>query len=545
MSIKLTTTTTIFTGFLILCGFTQLSAQIWGQTHKVVPFDRRSGDVFGTSVSISGNYALISAAQSDTDENGGNILSSAGGVYIYKMNSGQTWDFAQKIVAADRSQTDYFGFSADISGDIIFVGAPNQDQNVNGSSSWPDAGAGYFYSRNPVSDTWVQTQKVVASDRLSLDQFGHSVGISGDYAIAGAWGKNDSSGNMLDHGSAYFFERDINGVWNEVQIVTAPDKAANDEFGRSVAISGNYAVVGAWKQDLDAFSSNPVIDAGAAYIYERNGNGVWNLIQKVTPSLRADQDYFGFAVSISGDVIVIGSEGEDHDSTGFDFQYNAGAAYVFERSSNGVWVEVQKLVAFDRNAEDSFGYSVYVSGNQIAVGALFEDHSPPQLNYKLNAGAAYIFQKNTSGYWNQMQKITAVDRSEEDYFGYNVAIQNNHVISGARMDNRDTSGANLLFSAGSAYFFNLIQGTGSFDDTFQQMASIQPNPSYDSFSIVMNDTYESISVRVLDLAGKQVYNHKFQQTSVCIVDADLFKGVYIVEISSNDGVKFILRLVRQ
>ena len=188
------------------------------------------------------------------------------------------------------------------------------------------------------AQTWNEVIKTVASDRAAGDEFGYSVSISGDYAIVGACGEDeDASGanTQTDAGSAYIFERDGLGNWTQAQKLIASDRAANDYFGYSVSISGDYAIVGAHWEDEDASGANTQSDAGSAYIFERDGLGNWTQAQKLTASDRAAGDYFGHSVSISGDYAIVGAYCEDEDASGANSQYRAGSAYIFERDGIG------------------------------------------------------------------------------------------------------------------------------------------------------------------------------------------------------------------
>jgi len=149
-------------------------------------------------------------------------------------------------------------------------------------------------------------------------------------------------------------------AWGQCeQKLTALDATANDLFGRSVSVSGDTALVGAY-QDDDAGSGS-----GSAYVYIRSGV-VWSLQQKLTASDAAAGDFFGFSVSVSGDTALVGAYGND------DAGDTSGSAYVYVRSG-GVWTQQQKLTASDAAVQDYFGSSVSVSGDTTVVGAVGND----------------------------------------------------------------------------------------------------------------------------------------------------------------------------
>ena len=175
---------------------------------------------------------------------------------------------------------------------------------------------------------------------------------------------------MASAGSAYVFERDGSGNWLQVQKIVAFDRGVNDNFAESVSISGNYAIVGAADESEDALGGNTILNAGSAYLFERDGGGNWNQTQKIVASDRAEQDFFG-TVSISGSYAIVGATWESEDADGN--KAKAGSAYLFERDGGGDWTQSQKIVASDREAGDFFGRGVSVSGEYAIIGAAQED----------------------------------------------------------------------------------------------------------------------------------------------------------------------------
>ena len=159
--------------------------------------------------------------------------------------------------------------------------------------------------------------------------------------------------------------------WNEVIKATASDRGQGDNFGISVAISGNYAIVGAFFEDQDTSGANSLSESGSAYIFE-NVSGTWIFQQKIVASDRAQGARFGVSVAISGDYAIVGADSEDKDSSGANAIASAGAAYIFKNNA-GTWTEVQKIVATDRSITDYFGVSVAISGDFAIVGAYQED----------------------------------------------------------------------------------------------------------------------------------------------------------------------------
>ncbi len=219
--------------------------------------------------------------------------------------------------------------------------------------------------------------KITASDAAEVDQFGHSVAIAGDTAIVGARFNDDAGGG--DSGSAYIFDRNQGGTdnWGQVLKLTASDAAAGDFFGNSVAIAGDTAIVGAYQND-DAGSAS-----GSAYIFARNQGGAdnWGQVLKLTASDAAAGDQFGYSVAISGDTAIVGALLND-DAGG-----DSGSVYIFDRNQGGAdnWGQVLKLIASDAAGNDFFGVSVAIAGDTAIVGALLNDDAGSQ------SGSVYIF----------------------------------------------------------------------------------------------------------------------------------------------------------
>jgi len=275
---------------------------------------------------------------------------------------------------------------------------------------------------------WNEVAKLTASDAEVGDNFGNSVSISGDKAIVGAF--KDDNDSLNQSGSAYVFERDSGGNWNEVTKLTASDAEAGDIFGNSVSISGDKSIVGAFGND-DAGRLS-----GSAYVFERDSGGNWNEVAKLTASDAAIDDLFGTSVSISGDKAIVGSPDDDEP-------FDSGSAYVFERDSGGNWNEVTKLTASDAGDEDAFGISVSISGDKSIVGAALDD------NANTNSGSAYLFVRDSGGNWNEVAKLTASDTASGDAFGFPVSISGDKSIVGSPGDDDEP------FNSGSAYVFEI------------------------------------------------------------------------------------------
>jgi hypothetical protein len=356
----------------------------WTQQAKINATDKDDRDFFGRSVAISsdGNTAIVGAYQEDP---GGNDYINAGSAYIFTRDSNGNWTQQAKINATDNEANDFFGWSVAISGDgnTAIVGAPDEDP---GGTSYINAGSAYIFTRDS-NGSWIQQAKINATVKDDRDNFGWSVAISGDgnTAIVGANSEDPGGNDYVNAGSAYIFTRS-NGSWTQQAKINATDKEANDFFGWSVAISGdgNTAIVGAYREDP---GGNDYVDAGSAYIFTRNSNGSWTQQAKIDADDKTSSDFFGWSVAISsdGNTAIVGAR----DDAPGGISAITGSAYIFTRS-NGSWTQQAKINASDKAGGDNFGWSVAISGdgNTTIVGAYTED---PGGNDYVDAGSAYVF----------------------------------------------------------------------------------------------------------------------------------------------------------
>ena len=385
------------------------------QTAKLTADDGASQDQFGYSVATSGGIAVIG---SHRDDDNGDYSGSA---YVYELQGDGTWQQTAKLTADDGASDDHFGISVATSDGIAVIGAYADDDNGS------DSGSVYVYELQG-DGTWQQTAKLTADDGGSGDYFGISVATSGGIAVIGANGDDDNGDYS---GSAYVYEQQVDGTWQQTAKLTADDGAYADFFGCSVAIADGIAVIGANGDDDNGS------DSGSVYVYEKQGNGTWQQIAKLTANDGAESDQFGRSVATSGGVAVIGANGDDDNGS------DSGSAYVYELQGDGTWQQTAKLTADDGASGDNFGYSVAASNGVAVIGAfLYYDD-----NGTYTGGSAYVYEQQGDGTWQQTAKLTADDGGSGDYFGISVATSGGIAVIGAYGDddNGDYSGSAYVF----------------------------------------------------------------------------------------------------
>lgn len=442
---------------VIVFGHDPLLAQDIKQLKKLIVVDRDINDQFGYTTAISGNLAIISAPFDDEDEEGSNFVDGAGAVYFFGRNQGgaENWGLIQKAVAPDRATGDNFGISVSINGTLAIVGAPQQQLDASGGNSISGAGAAYVFSYDESGEAWEFVKKIVPSGRSTDDEFGKTLSISGDYIVVGAPGR-------AGKGSAFVYGRNEGGEnnWGLIKQLDAADGTADDAFAVSVGISSDNIAVGAPQEDEDRNGDNNLFNAGSVYIFNKNegGENNWGQIAKIVPDDRGQNDGFGSAVSIFEDVVLTGATKEDEDETGMNTVLTAGSAYIFQEDAGGEknWGQIRKLVAPDRAMSDEFGTNVTIFSNFAIVGVPMNDTNDQSVSDLPEAGSAYVYGRNAGGtnQWGFSKKITPLLRASGDQFGA-VSVAGAFALVGAPFESENENEELTITGAGGAFIFGL------------------------------------------------------------------------------------------
>jgi hypothetical protein len=364
-------------------------------------------DRFGFSVGVSGTTVIAGAPFNSA------FLPFSGAAFVYTV-TGAGWTQQATLVATDGQVVDLFGSSVAIDADTAVVGSfANNGAGV-------DSGAVYVFTRT--GSTWTQQAKLLAADGAAGDGFGSSVAIDGDTIVVGAAFDDDGGG---DSGSAYVFTR-TGTTWTQQEKLLAVDAAAADNFGQSVAVAGDTAVIGS------PYDDNVDVDSGSVYVFTRSA-ATWTQQAKVVAGDASAGDLLGSSVGISPDTLVAGAPRDD------DGGIDSGSAYVFT-STGTTWGLQSKLLASDAAGGAGFGSSVGVDGLTLAVGAPTAGAAGSQ------SGSAYAFHR-TGATWPELTKLAADDNASGDQFGNSIAISGTIIAIGANLD--DDKGIN----SGSAYVF--------------------------------------------------------------------------------------------
>jgi hypothetical protein len=412
--------------------FAQTGSQF--EEQKFTASDGADGDRFGISVAIDGDTALVGALLAAVTGH-----SAQGAAYVFER-SGETWSEVQKLVATDGAAFDRFGASVALEGDTALIG---------GWGAVGQRGAAWVFTRS--GGTWSQQARLDASDGATNDFLGQSVALSGDTAIAGAWGA-DIGGNA-EQGAAYIFTRS-GTTWSQQAKLTAADGMPNDSFGQTVSLDGDTALAGSpFAKVGDNFLQ------GAAYVFTRSGT-TWSLQTKLTADDGQPLDRLGFAVALDGNTALCSALGAS-----FDNETNRGAAYLFT-FAGGNWTQQAKVGASDGVPFDDFGQSVALAGDTAVVGADFAT-----VGKNTFQGAAYVFARSGEE-WTEQVKIVASDGEANDDLGISVATDGQRAMAGAWL-----ADVNGIADQGAAYVFVTSEGTPTPTPTATATPTTTPTPT--------------------------------------------------------------------
>ena len=363
-----------------------------------------ASDIVAFSVAADAQTVVLGAPYRNYSGHG----YDSGALYIFENQEGN-WQQTQNLIGEDSAAFDYLGWSVDIEDDVIAAGA--SWANETGVKS----GGVYMFRKG---STWEQEALLAPSDLPADANFGHDVDLDGARLIVGAPYVDEL---VNAQGVAYIF-RDDNGSWvQETRIV--PGNSDVNFAGASVAIDGDYAVIGAPRDNADGVS------AGSVFIYERI-KGSWVFSERLTPDAPESYSYFGNEVDIIGGTILVGAEYSDIAGA------NTGAVVVFQLSG-GAWSQDQILVPDEPWAWSHFGGSIDMQGGAVVIGA----YGDPNSN-----GAAYVFQLGDNNQYEQTDLLMASDGAFGDRFGNSVAFGSGLVVVGA---------PHWSEQQGSAYVFDL------------------------------------------------------------------------------------------
>lgn len=434
-----------------------------------------------------------------------------------------------KIATSQGLSANGSGTSVSISGTTAVVGSNLDDNNNN-----VDQGSAYVYVYN--FGTWTLQTKLTAGDGATGDKFGSSVAIDGNTIIVGA---PRAGGANANQGAAYIFTR-TGSTWTQQVKLTGADGLTDDNFGNSVDVKNNTAVVGANLDDHPDIGTGN-FQQGSAYIFVRSGstwtqqtklrdpNGTDNMNYGVSVALEADrvvigannfngfcylytrtgtawtlysrfqpddvetQQSFGTAVDIVSDVIVVGSRYKTIVTNGTTVTFRQGATYVFQIVTlNNLILQTQRILAADGAANDEFGSAVAFDGTSIIVGTNKND-----VGANTDQGSSYVYIKDATQMWTLQTQLTGVAGAADDNFGNSVGVAGNLFINGAVLDDIDGR-----VDQGSAQAF--VRNTNNTYTQGRILAAEDPKTNdFFGYSTAMDGSTTVVGAAFEDVGGNQ------------------------------------------
>ncbi len=362
---------------------------------QLVPYEH-----LGFAVAASGDTVAVGAKDSDRS---GSFQSGA--VVVFERDAAGAWSQRNVLAPRETRSGDNFGFSVALSGPTLVVGAPF------GTADGVETGVVYLFAR-AADGSWEPSARLDSPTGAALDLFGYAVAFDGERIAVGAMLAGEER-----QGVAYIYERD-GAQWRLDATLQASDATPNANFGGAIAISGNQLLVGAPAE------SRVVRAAGAAYVFEKEPRG-WVESAKLRAEDGARSDFLGFSVALARDTAVLGSYLK-RDLNGSP----VGAVYIF-RNTGTEWVRRQVLVPPESSAGDSFGISVSLLGDVLAVGASGDDVAAP------DAGAVHVFREEDAE-WKPSTKLYRATARGAGEYGRAVALSDKgFVAAGAWMSGID------------------------------------------------------------------------------------------------------------
>lgn len=497
-----------------------ISVRSWIQQAYVKAINSDANDEFGYAVSISGDRIAVGAVIEDSNQtivtNGpdasyDNSKNNSGAVYIYKW-TGKQWE-QEAYLKALNSRNEYrFGCSVSLYGNRVAIGSflesSSQTTITNGGSANSDnsksaSGAVYIFKRSGTS--WWQEAYIKAGNGDVEDWFGWNVSLTDDTLAVGAQyedsdqtsitnGTGTSSDNSLENSGAVYIFRRTNTSWAQEAYIKASNPSSQDQFGWQVSLSGDTLAVSAYMEGssqnyITNGSTAPpgdndsLTESGAVYIYQRTDT-LWEQQAYIKAGNPGQMDWFGKSISLSGDVLVVGSflesSGQRTITNGTttptdDDSYRSGAAYVYRRT-DGQWAQEAYIKAVNADENDRLGRYIALdeNGDRFIVSAEREDSDQDTItndetassdNSASEAGAVYVY-KRENEQWMQEAYIKAANSDAGDLFGEFLDIEGNTIVVGTRCEdsgqrgitNGDTASINnSAIESGAAYIYRFLE----------------------------------------------------------------------------------------
>jgi hypothetical protein len=464
---------------------------------------------FGASVSLRGDLLAAGAPQETVA-----ALANAGAVYVLgRVEGGVDWELLQRLTDPDGAAGGaLFGSAVAMDDRWLMIGVPgrNQAKVFDRSSSDPVEGPFGFL-------------KTLSSNPVQSNLFGTSLAVSSERLLVGAPYHNPGAGTHA--GAAFLFERNQGGAenWGQTRMLAASDAAANDEFGRGVALNPGTAVVGAPLDDLTGAS-----DGGSAYVFHRNSGGaeLWGQVKRLTRASPTAGDEFGTSVALADFLVLVGMPRYEGPG-GTD----SGGAVLFARNFGGAeaYGIIKTFTAPDGNAQARFGQCVALDTTHAVIGAPYADPSG-----RNSAGQIYIYSRNYTGFdaWGLLQTLCPADVAANAQFGSALSLDGTRLAAAAPFNPRGTStgSVEIYEFRGRALYDEWLSAWGLTGDHIDPMADADGDGQENILEMAFgSDPGDPSSMGVVwATASGGNFTASFPKSGLCGID-----GVLTAEVSTD------------
>ena len=362
---------------------------------------------FGFGMSMSGHVLAVGVPNAD-GPNPGQTDIGAVDIFVYQEQF-RLWERLKRIYPGSPLGAAAFGYSVDLDGDQLIVGAPGE--NHAGALS----GAAYIFQRDQGgTDNWGQVAKLLPVTGEANAMFGASVGIDNEMAAIGS-PQRTGAGMAMNAGAVFASFRDNNGSWSQPSAITGFVPAANDGYGRAVAVEGTRILAGAPLGQTVATPADAGVVVVHTYTFGIDGLPVGHSTAVVTDPNPSAMANFGSAISAQGLTMVVGSSNKTTSAGA-----GAGVVSIFRFNALTGWQWLAELQAPGGKSNDRFGSSVCLSGDTLAVGAPFADHSAGVTD----TGAVHLFEATpvTNTSWTHVEILRRVQVESDFRHGSSIAM---------------------------------------------------------------------------------------------------------------------------
>lgn len=383
--------------------------------------DGSEDDQFGNRLVISENKLVIGQSNNNDDS-----------LQFFETDAnGQTITPLGVIKPTDNESGLYEGFGRQgdfkIEGNRLAVGTPNayaSDPNNQDQVNWDSWGTGAVYLFNLDGNSPSQVQRLQASDGTQDDYFGYSVDLDSNLLVVGAYG--DDQDGLQNSGSAYVFKRGTNGQYAEIAKLLPEESQADAQFGHTVAVADQVIAIGAPNTDITIDGSKRY-DIGIVLLFKEDGAGNLSITQEIQAPNSSDSDHirFGDSISVDGSKLVVGAYG-NHRTTSGNYLYEQGAAYLYLIQSDGTAQLAASIFSPNPREYGKFGSSVSIEEDRLLISAPYEDSDNGS-----QSGVVYVYKVTSDGKVTLQERLTHPTGKANDEFGRSIGLAGQNILVGA------------------------------------------------------------------------------------------------------------------